>query len=189
MHILCILHLDVNYSRLFHKIYLLLLQLAAKFAVRWLLDWLNIGLEALLEDKCLRIRERDGYPIVVVVVVAVVVEEADGLLVIWVVAFLAVVGDCSPSIKSIVWNLPFVATQLWLPQPLLLLLSAVMTTGDEHNDVDLSLNKLFCFVKQPWVLDLTRKEFLEAVMSERFWGSWNRTELISSSVVSDKCLL
>lgn len=59
-------------------------------------------------------------------------------------------------------------------------------TGEEQRDVDLLFAELVCWLGQSWVLDLAMKAlFLEAEMSERFWGSWKRTELISSSVVSE----
>lgn len=145
-----------------------------------------MGLDALLDDRCRKIRDLNGYSIVVVVVVVVIVEEEDGRLVIWVVVCLLVIGDCcSSSNRSIGLNLALAATQL-APHPLLLLFNVVIMTGEEHRDVDLLFAELVCLPRQSWVLDLAAKAlFLEAEMSERFWGSWKRTELISSSVVSE----
>lgn len=41
-----------------------------------------MGLDALLDDRCRKIRDLNGYSIVVVVVVVVIVDEEDGRLVI-----------------------------------------------------------------------------------------------------------
>jgi hypothetical protein len=65
----------------------------------------------------------------------------------------------------------------------------VVTTGEEQSEVDL-LALLRCRLRQWWVVDLAIRVFLVArCRSERFCGSWKRTELISSSVVRQRWLL